>query len=112
MPLLSRDYTTLRVHFAKAHREWKANLRLTAGQHFNRVNDVDTLNPTTNYQSDTVDAFANLATSTEADRATVATLTDTIAQLFSELALVQAKLILSLLSNQRLLKRLSERGGS
>ena len=33
-PLLSRDWTTFRVHFAKAHREWNANLRLTAGQHF------------------------------------------------------------------------------
>ena len=31
-PLLSRDWTTFRVHFAKAHCEWKANLRLTAGQ--------------------------------------------------------------------------------
>ena len=30
-PLLSRDWTTFRVHFSKAHREWKANLRLTAG---------------------------------------------------------------------------------
>ena len=33
-PLLNRDWTTFRVHFAKAHNEWKANLRLTAGQHF------------------------------------------------------------------------------
>ena len=33
-PLLSCDWTTFRVHFAKAHREWKAKIRLTAGQHF------------------------------------------------------------------------------
>ena len=33
-PLISRDWTTFRVYFAKAHREWKANLRLTAGQYF------------------------------------------------------------------------------
>ena len=33
-PLLNRDCTTFRVHFAKAHREWKENLCLTAGQHF------------------------------------------------------------------------------
>ena len=32
--LLNRDWTTFRVHFAKAHREWRANFRLTAGQHF------------------------------------------------------------------------------
>ena len=66
----------------------------------------------TNHQADTVDTLANLATATAADRATVATLTDTIAQLSSELALAQKKLISSLLDNQRLLKRLSEKGGS
>ena len=33
-PLLSRDWIMFRVHFSKAHRKWKANLRLTAGQHF------------------------------------------------------------------------------
>ena len=32
-PPLSHDWNTFRLHFAKAHREWKANLRLTAGQH-------------------------------------------------------------------------------
>ena len=41
-PLLSRDCTTFRVHFAKANREWKANLRLTTGQHFTIANAVDT----------------------------------------------------------------------
>ena len=46
------------------------------------------------------------------DIATVATLTDNIDQLSSELASSQAKLILSLLDNQLLLKRLSEKGGS
>ena len=40
------------------------------------------------------------------------TLTDKIAQLSSELASAQAKLISSLLDNQRLLKIISERGGS
>ena len=111
-PLLSHDWTTFRVHFEKAHRKWKANLRLTAGQHFLRANAVNTSTAMTNHQEDTVDALANLATSMAADRATVTTLTDTIAQLSSELASAQAKLISSLLDNQRLLKRLSERGGS
>ena len=100
------------MHFAKAHGEWKANLRLTAGQYFLQANSVDTSNPTTNHQSDTVDALANLVTATVADQETVATLIDTIDQLSSELASAQAKLISSLLDNQQLLKRLSERGGS
>ena len=34
LPLLNRNWSTFRVHFAKAHREWKANLRLTAGNIF------------------------------------------------------------------------------
>ena len=93
------------------HREWRANLRLTAGQHFPRANAVDSTS-LTNHQSETVDALANLATDTAADRAIVATFTDTIAQLSSELASAQAKLISSLLDNQRLLKRLSDKGGS
>ena len=50
-------------------------------------------------------------TATATDRATVATLTDTIAQISSELDSAQAKLISSLLDNQKLIKRLSERGG-
>ena len=66
----------------------------------------------TNHHADTVDALTNLATSTAADRETVATLTDTISQLSLELASAQAKLLSSLLDNQRLLKKLSEKGGS
>ena len=99
------------MHFAKAHREWRANLRLTAGQHFPRANVVDSTS-VQNRQAKTVDALANLETAAAADRATVAILTDTIAQLSSELASAQDKLISSLLENQRLLKRLSDKGGS
>ena len=99
------------MHFSKAHREWRANLRLTAGQHFPRANAVDATS-VQNQQAETINALDNLATATSADRATVATLTDTIAQLSSELASAQAKVISSLLDNHRLLKRLSDRGGS
>ena len=74
-------------------------------KHFPRANAIDTSTIMTNHQADTVDALTNLATATSADRATVATLTDTIAQLSLELALAQAKLISSLLDNQRLLKK-------
>ena len=111
-PLLSLGWTTFRVHFVKAHREWKANLRLTAGQKFPRANAVNTSTAMTNHHADTVDALANLATATAVDRATLETLTDTIAQLLPELALAQAKVIPSLIDNQRLFKRLSERVGS
>ena len=36
LPLLNRNWSTFRVHFAKAHREWKANLRLTTGKNFSQ----------------------------------------------------------------------------
>ena len=111
-PPLSRDWNTFIVHFAKAHREWKANLRLNAGKNLPWANTVDTFNPTADHQSDTVEALANLATATASDRATVTTLTDTIAQISLELASAQVKLILSVLDNQKLLKRLSKKGGN
>ena len=81
-PLLDRTWPKFRVNFAKAHREWRANLRLTAGQHFPRANAVYATS-VQNHQAKTVNALANLAMATAADRATVATLTDTIAQLSS-----------------------------
>ena len=74
-PPLGRDWKNFRLHFAKAHREWKAKLHLTAGQHFPRANTVDAFNYTSDHHSDTVKALANLATATSADRATAATLT-------------------------------------
>ena len=76
LPLLNRNWSMFRVHFAKAHCKWKANLRLTAGQYFPRANAVDTSTSMTNHQADTVDALTNLATATSADRATVVTLAD------------------------------------
>ena len=81
------------------------------GKQFPRANEVDATS-VQNHQAETVDALANLATATAAGRSTVATLRDTIEQLSSELALAQAKLISSLLDNQRLLKGISVKGGS
>ena len=66
-PPLICDWNTFRLHFAKAHHEWKANLRLNAGQHFPCANAVDAFNSTANHQYDTVEALANLATATAAD---------------------------------------------
>ena len=81
-PLLDRTWPKFRVHFSKAHREWRANLRFTAGQHFPRANAVDATS-VHNHQAETVDALTHLATATAADRAMVDTLTDTIAQISS-----------------------------
>ena len=67
-PTLSHDWNTFRLHFAKGHREWKANLLLTTGKHFPRTHVVDTFNCTDDHQLDTVEALANLATATSVDR--------------------------------------------
>ena len=107
-PPPSRNWNTFRVHFTKAHREWKANFRLTTGKKFPHANAVDTFNPTAEHQSDTLEALSNLEMSTPENRATVSTLTDTIVQLSLELASDHVKLISSLLDNQKLLKRLLE----
>ena len=88
LPLLDRTWSKFRVHYEKAHREWRANLRLTVGQNFPRANAVDSTSRTT-HQADTVDALTNLETATAADMETVATLTDTIAQLSLELTSAQ-----------------------
>ena len=50
LPLLDRTWPKFRVHFAKAHRKWRANLRLTSGQHFPRANAVDSTS-ITNHQA-------------------------------------------------------------
>ena len=69
LPLLDHTWSKFRIHFAKAHCKWRANLRLTAGQHFPRANTVDSTS-LTNHQAKTVDALTNLATATASKRAT------------------------------------------
>ena len=67
LPLLNRNWSMFRLHFAKAQRECKANLRLTAGQHFPRAKSVNTSPSMTTHQANTVEALANLVTSTVSD---------------------------------------------
>ena len=50
LTLLVRTWPKFRVHFAKAHREWRANLLLSAGQHFPRANAFDSTS-ITNHQA-------------------------------------------------------------
>ena len=54
------------------------------------------------FEQRTIDAIANLATATASDRATVASLTTTIAELTIELKTTQAKLVKALESNANL----------
>ena len=113
LPATDRDtYIKLKTYFSKAHRSWRKSLRPTAGAHFPRVNAAPTFEAPatfgqpdlTSFSGNLSDSLANLATATSADRATVATLTDTVAKLSAELASAQTKLISALMENQRLLK--------
>ena len=111
---IDKTYAKFKPFFSKAHREWRKTLRATAGGHFPRANSAPerfhypSNSPTAS--TELSESIANLATATAADRATVATLTDTVAKLSAELASAQAKLISVLLENQKLLKLVSGRG--
>ena len=101
------DYSKLKSFYTKVHRSWRKSLHPTAGAHSPHVNAATTINRKTamdTFLGDLSDSLANLATATLADRATVATLTDTIAKISSEIASAQSKLITALMENQRLLK--------
>ena len=78
---------------------------MTVNMHFPRANTTtDCPSLPIEVQAETMDVLMYLATATAADRAMVATLTVIIARLSSELAAAQAKLMASLMDNQRLLK--------
>ena len=81
----------------------------SAPEHF-RYPSISPTSASDTINTDISDSLANLATATAADRATVATLTDTVAKLSAELASAQAKLISVLLENQKLLKLVLGRG--
>jgi hypothetical protein len=83
-----KTWTTFKIFFARAHREFRDTKTTTTGAGYGSANAA--------YQQETVDAIANLATATAHDRATVATLSATVSKLTSELASANAKLITAL----------------
>ena len=109
-----KTWDAFKKFFSKAHTEWKAELKISAGNHFPRANSAapHRIPPKADTPiSDALsDSLANLATATSADRAAVASLTDKIAKLTSELAATQAKLVTALMENAELIKRLSNKG--
>ena len=99
----------------KAYRSWRKSLCITAGNYFPWVKSITYHTQNTSPMSGSVfsnklsESLANLATTTSADRATVVTLTDTMAKLSAELAAVQLELVSSLLEKQKILKLVSDR---
>lgn len=117
-PFVDRTYTTFRPFMNKAHRSWHRHLTVTAGAHYPRANAMPSFSPPTSkmivhevFPANLSESLTNLATTTSANRATMATITDTVTKLSSELVAAQAKIVAALLENQKLLKMVSRRDG-
>ena len=110
-----KTYQKCKYFFMKAYRSWRKSLCITAGNYFPWVKSITYHTQNTSPMSGSVfsnklsESLANLATTTSADRATVVTLTDTMAKLSAELAAVQLELVSSLLEKQKILKLVSDR---
>ena len=86
----------LKVFFSAAHREWQLSIQNETGAPYAATYNA-TANPDNGYlQQETVDAIANLVTATASDRADIAQLTVTVARLTTDLAMVNAKLVIAL----------------
>jgi hypothetical protein len=87
---VDKTWTNFKTVFATAHQELRECQQTTTSAGFHSANSAMAL------QTETVDAIANLATATAADRASIATLTTTISNLTAELAETNTKLIKAL----------------
>ncbi len=91
----TKNWSDFKTLFALAHQELREAQLTTSATGFQSANAAIDL------QNDTVDAIANLATATAADRTSVAALTATVSKLTLELSTANAKLLaLTALHNQ------------
>ena len=83
----NKKWAAFKTSFAIAHQELRESQLTSSNAGFQSANAA------TGLQFETVDALANLATATAADRTSVAALTATISQLTLELSAANAKII-------------------
>jgi hypothetical protein len=98
----TKTWTEFKRVFTLAHQELRESTQTAHKSGFHSANsamDQQTVDHQ-DIQQDTVDAIANLATATAADRTTVATLTATNSRLTQELLAVNAKLVRALEQNR------------
>ena len=86
----------LKVFFAAAHREWRLLLQNETGTPYGAAHNSTAYLDGRYLQQETVDAIANLETSTASDRAAIAQLTATVERLTAELVTMNAKLVATL----------------
>ena len=86
----------LKVFFVAVHKEWRLLLQNDTGTPYGAAHNA-TARPDDRYlQQDTVDAIANLATSTASDHAAIAQLTFMVERLTEDLVTVNTKLVAAL----------------
>ena len=107
MPPLTKTWADFQTWFADEHQEWCEDQKLTA-QHRNSQANAAYEEDYNDHQEQTIEAIANLATATSSDRATVAQLTRTIAQLTADLKTAQDKVVKTLEENVSLAKQLAQ----
>ena len=76
------DWPTFKIVFAEAYKDWQESQKNVVTACYGTANAVHTKE---NFEEETIAAIANLATATASNRATTARLTETNAQLTSEL---------------------------
>ena len=97
MAAAQKTWTEFKRVFTLAHQELRESTHTAKGAGFQSANSAMVQD---DIQQETVDAIANLATATAADRTTVATLTETNRRLTLELVAVNAKLVKALEANK------------
>ena len=90
---LRKDWPSFKQHFTEAYNDWKTTQRNTARTRSHTANAA-VINQA--FEEETIQAIANLATATAADRATTARLTATNSNLTAELKATQEKLVAAL----------------
>lgn len=99
-PTAAKTWTNFKPFMTNRYTEWRQEHVNTAAHKYGMANAVHQDEP--QFEQRTIDAIANLATATASDRAAVAKLTATIADLTTELKTTQAKLVAALETNARL----------
>ena len=110
-PYADKTWINFKTYFSLAHRKFRETCTTTAGGGFATTNSADIFSShhtNTAYQQNTVNAIANLSSTTAHNSESITTLTATVATLTTELASTNAKLIRALVETTKLTSTLGE----
>ncbi len=96
-PTVYKTWPQFKIDFTRAHQEYRESQVITPGAAGFLATDIEPdYGPSDESQQQTIDAIANLATATAADRSAVAALTATVSDLTKDLSKANSKLIQAL----------------